>query len=68
MTVSTLHIEHDLQVESVQLYSADGRLQRTYDNVDNQLTIERENLSAGIYFYNIKFENGERKGGKLVIQ
>lgn len=67
-TASTLHIEHDLQVESIQLYSADGRLQRNYEDADNQLTIEREYLSSGIYFYNIKFENGQRKGGKFVIQ
>ncbi len=67
-TTSTLSIESDLQVESVQVYSSDGRLQGTYKSTDNQLLIERGNLSAGIYFYEINFENGQRKGGKLIIQ
>ncbi len=66
-TSSLLRIESDLQVESVQVYSADGRLQRNYKSTDNQLLIERGNLSAGIYFYEINFDNGQQKGGKLVV-
>jgi len=66
-TASTLSIESDILVESVQIYSADGRLQRNYEKPNNQIIIERNNLSAGVYFYEIKLKNGQSKGGKLVV-
>lgn len=66
-TASTLSIESDVQVEYIQIYSADGHLQKTYESPNNQIIIERGNMAAGIYFYEIKFKNGQLQGGKLVI-
>lgn len=66
---SILKINSKEMVEHVQLYSADGRLQRTYPKPnDNTLTIERGTLPTGMYFYKISFENGQIKSGKLLMQ
>jgi len=62
LTVSSNEI-----VQHIRIYAADGRLHRNYEKPDSQLLIERGNLSAGIYFYEIKLKNGQMKGGKLVV-
>jgi len=62
-----LTVSSDEIVKYIRIYSADGRLQRHYEKPDNQIIIERDNLSAGIYFYEIKLKNEQLKGGKLVV-
>ncbi len=60
-------LEH--KVLQVGIFSIDGRQVQTYDSPSgNRLTINRKNLSPGIYFYKLLTEDYKLYSGKFIIQ
>jgi hypothetical protein len=51
----------------LQLFDLSGKLMRTYPNITtDELTIERENLNAGLYLYELKNETNVVRGKFMV--
>jgi len=51
------------------LYNINGKLIRQSNNIKSQrLVIEKGNMLPGMYIYSIRFEDGERVSGKLVVR
>ena len=67
---SELIIENTTQsIEQVQLFSINGQLLRTYNSLSsNRLTVERGNLSPGMYVYKARTNEQKMYTGKFVIQ
>lgn len=67
---AVLNVESQDKIRNIELHAANGRLLRTYNNVDNQTNqiIERGTLPTGVYFYTVNFDNGLMKSGKIVMQ
>lgn len=65
-----LTIESQDKIRNIELYSVDGKLLRTYNNVDDNKTqiIKRGVLPTGTYFYTVNFERGLMKSGKIIMQ
>ncbi len=56
-------------LESVRLFSLDGRIVREYNHLNTQeLTIERGGLPIGFYLYSVLLRNGQLASGKIVVQ
>lgn len=56
------------QLEQVQIYSINGQLMRTYSNLlTNSLSIEKENLTTGMYIYKASTNEGQTYSGKFVV-
>lgn len=51
----------------LQLFDAAGRLIRTMETRTGQLTLERGDLTAGVYFFRCGGHNGTRVSGKLIV-
>lgn len=68
-TQTTINIGTEMQNASLLLYDVSGRKVRQSDNLSGEaVTIERENLNSGFYFYQLK-ENGKTiASGKLVAE
>ena len=57
------------RIANLTLYNASGMKLRQYNSVfRGNLHIYRENLPAGIYFYQLETENGARYSGKIIMQ
>lgn len=51
------------------LYNMEGKLVSKTDNITgNEVTIERKDMPAGIYFYQLMSEDGKSLTGKVVIE
>ena len=55
------------QIEQVQLFSVDGKLVRTYASIDNELTINKNDLDSGMYFYKVTTTSNQLLSGKLMV-
>ena len=54
---------------SLTLYSSQGKLVRTLENITGgRVSVERENLTAGLYFIQLRNENEIRAVGKLIME
>ena len=59
----------DNKVQQVDIFSIDGRQVQEYKNISgNTLTINRENLPGGIYFYKLLTEDFKIHSGKFIVQ
>ncbi len=67
---SILHFNNTLGMEHhLSLYSMEGKLVSKTDNITgSEVTIERKDMPAGIYFYQLMSEDGKSVKGKLVIE
>ena len=54
-------------LESVQLYSVDGRLVKSSKDKFEEIQIEINSLKPGVYFYQLE-TNGKSVKGKVIIQ
>ncbi len=58
----------DEQLNTVQIYSVNGQLVRTYSSLSaNSLSIEKGNLTTGMYFYKALSKGGKAYSGKFVV-
>lgn len=56
-------------MQQVLIFRADGQLVRSYKNLKtNELTIRRDGLPAGMYFYKIQTNAGRWSAGRLAVQ
>jgi len=54
---------------SLSIYNIEGRLLQKQTNITtSEVTIHRNNLSPGCYFYELKSEDGATAKGKLFVQ
>lgn len=61
--------ELENNVKQVTIYSIDGKLLQVYDNIyGSSLTIERNELSRGMYFYKILTDDFKVYSGKFVVE
>jgi len=59
----------DVQNGLFKVYDLQGRLLQTFDFSGNKFTVQREQLSSGMYFYQLESKtDGLLKSGKLVIK
>jgi len=57
------------EVQQVGVFSIDGRELRNYTNINgSSLTIEKGNLSPGIYFYKLLTDDFKIHSGKFIVQ
>ena len=64
-------IFNDLEnsIQQVSIYSIDGKLMQVYDSVfGKSLTIERNELGQGMYFYKILTDDFQVHSGKFIVQ
>jgi hypothetical protein len=55
------------QLATLTVTTLAGQLVRTMSNTTGQLQIDREGLSAGVYFYQLRMADGRQAVGKLVV-
>lgn len=70
-TTATFAIETQQHVENMQLsiYDGTGRLVRQVNNITTPtVTVDREGLSAGMYFYQLTGDNQQLANGKLIVE
>lgn len=70
-TTATFAIQTQQPVNDMQLsiYDASGRIVRQVSNINTStVTIDREGLSGGLYFYMLTAENQLLTNGKLIIE
>ena len=66
---SQLVLEGASTLQQVQLYSITGQLMRTYAGLSaNSLSIEKGNLTPGMYLYKALAKDGKAYSGKLVLE
>ena len=54
---------------SLSIYNMQGRLVRNIDNITgNQVTLEREGLASGMYFYRLQSDKGMLGQGKITVR
>jgi hypothetical protein len=54
---------------SIKIYNNLGQVVKIISNIiTNKIKINRENLSSGIYFFQLKNDSGIRQTGKLVVE
>jgi Secretion system C-terminal sorting domain len=54
---------------AVQIFATSGKQIRSFDGItSNFLELRKENLSNGLYFYQIRNQNGKSQNGKFLIQ
>lgn len=55
------------QIETIEVYSINGQLLKTYPNLKNDLsaTIAFQNYPSGMYVLNLVYTNGEKKDIKI---
>lgn len=56
------------KIQNVELFSVDGKLVRNYSQVNESLTISRNELNEGMYFYKVHTKNQKLISGKLMVQ
>ena len=62
-------IDSSSSISTFQLYSSKGALVQQQNNVQsNRLDLYRNNLPAGIYYFLMESDSGERWSGKLILQ
>lgn len=64
---ATIQFNHQLKDSSLNLFNVTGERVKTINFSGESVKIERENLSEGIYYYQIIQENGNVLKGKLMI-
>jgi hypothetical protein len=67
---SVLHFNNAQQSKyQLNLYNMEGRLVNKTENITgSEITIERKDLPAGIYFYQLMSEDGKGMRGKIVME
>ena len=61
---NSMHLKHSLTI-----YNTQGRIVRSINNITSGIVkVERENLTAGLYFIQLRDENEIRAVGKLAIE
>ena len=64
-----LLIDGQSNLQQVQLYSITGQLVRSYNSLSaKSLTIQKGNLTSGMYLYRALTEDGKAYSGKLVVE
>jgi hypothetical protein len=67
-TQTILQTSENLKNAVLFLYNSNGQLQREHLQISgNNIMIDRENLTAGLYFYNIIQDNAMVLNGKMLI-
>jgi len=57
------------KVQQVGIFSIDGKQLRNYETINgSSLTIEKGNLSPGIYFYKLLTDDFKIHSGKFIVQ
>lgn len=69
-TFTTLEIDPKTELQGMELciYDVFGRIVKTMPVQEHKMTLEKDNLSEGIYFYKVSGNNGIMKAGKLIIE
>ncbi|MCB0519041.1 MAG: T9SS type A sorting domain-containing protein [Lewinellaceae bacterium] len=65
----TIKVSGNAVFQGLELYAVDGKLVRSFKNLEsNKVTISRNDLSPGMYFYKALLKNGGMVSGKLVAR
>ena len=63
---SNIKLSPDVQCQSVELYTLDGRLVKTCHGASQQTTINVENLNTGVYILKIRMADGKEFAERIV--
>ena len=61
-----IELSPDVNCQSVEIYTLDGRLVETFPETSQQTTINVENLNAGVYILKIRMADGKEFSEKIV--
>ncbi len=64
---TSIQLNHTLKNASLNLFNSTGRKVRCLSFSGDKVAIERENLSEGMYYYQVVQEDGKIVNGKLLI-
>ena len=64
----TWQLVNDNYVQSIQMYTINGKLLKTFENLDklNEFVIPFQDLPEGLYSINLLFKDGEQKSLKVI--
>jgi len=66
---ATIRFDKELYHSSFKLFDIFGQVVNSIENISGkEITISRENLSAGVYFYTVIDKNASLYSGKVIIQ
>ncbi len=55
------------KIDQVELYTVDGKLVRSYNDINNELVISKVGLNPGMYFYKVRMKSKQLISGKIMV-